>query len=776
MPRRPSAQVGARAVLRQGPLAIALAVSMFLAFAFLGPMPHASTAAHGAVAETVTPFVPTAGSAPMTPAPVPGCEDGIPVAVCGPAADEPPTGFPLTLPTPAPRTATPRPAAPTEPGPAEPCVGLGCLPAPSAAGSAGPGALGSGAAPGSSPGAAGGDVSCGFTDIDGCVNNAINGFFRGVVTAALNPLLDLLSNTLLTTPSPADLPGLGQLWQGSWQILLACYALLILVAGITVMSFETLQTRYGIKEIGPRVVVGFLAAALSLWAATQAITITNSVSQAVMGGGLDADSAGATLRTITQSAVNGGIFSILLGLLLIGMLLAVLVGYVIRVTLTVILVAGAPIALMFHGLPQTEPIAYWWWKAFGGCLAIEVVQSLTLITAMRVFLAPGGFTLFGATADGMVNMIVAAALLYVLFKIPFWVLGSSRGGGGRSLVGSLVRGVIAYKTFGLISGRGGRGGSRPARAGRGAASPGAPGSPGGAGGAGGDPYARVRATADGQYVLPLPGLRRSPARRSRPRTTPTPADGPRPGASHGRQLALPLGEDWPENRPVLGRDGQYRLPIRVTRSPRPATPAAGPAGTGRTGSRSRAGRDPSTQLELPLDPYRGNRPDRSGQYPLPLDGLRRVPRTARPAPTPPVRRPGTRGRQPELPFDPYQGVRPDRSGQYPLPLDGVRHVPRATSSTPPPARTAAPSTAGQLRLPLGLPRAARPGPAPTPAPPASSRRGARPDPPAPPPPARRRGPRPTTGTGAPPSPPEPQAPIPPAHRRPRTRRDPGGNT
>jgi len=38
---------------------------------------------------------------------------------------------------------------------------------------------------------------------------------------------------------------------------------------------------------------------------------------------------------------------------------------------------------------------------------------------MRVFLAPGGFTLFGPTSDGLVNLLVACSLMYILYKIPF---------------------------------------------------------------------------------------------------------------------------------------------------------------------------------------------------------------------------------------------------------------------------------------------------------------------------------------------------------------------
>src|SRR5207248_7774050 len=159
--------------------------------------------------------------------------------------------------------------------------------------------------------------------------------------------------------------------------------------------------------------------------------------------------------------LNGRIFNILIGIFIVAMLVVLLVTYIVRVALTIILIAGAPIALMCHALPQTEGIARWWWKAFGGCLAIQVGQSLTLITAMKVFLAPGGFTLFGPNLNGLVNILVALALMYILFKIPFWLLSSAKvGRGGRSLLGSLVRGFLAYKTFGLLKGSGHRGGTR----------------------------------------------------------------------------------------------------------------------------------------------------------------------------------------------------------------------------------------------------------------------------------------------------------------------------
>ena len=124
---------------------------------------------------------------------------------------------------------------------------------------------------------------------------------------------------------------------------------------------------------------------------------------------------------------GGGLFTLVIGLVMAGVLFALLLTYVVRVALTVILVAGAPIALMFHALPHTDGIARWWWRTFTALLAIQLVQSLTLIAGTQVLLGPDGFGLFGLpNTDGLTSLLVTLALLYILFKIPFWLLAASR--------------------------------------------------------------------------------------------------------------------------------------------------------------------------------------------------------------------------------------------------------------------------------------------------------------------------------------------------------------
>lgn len=615
-----------------------------------------------AVASTAT--AATAATAATQPS---YCPPGLPKGVCDPA---PPTDQPGTQPTATPAPggsgfpdsclpgslvrcgpdaddragAAPPAASPQTSGtptstPAAPCAGPGCVP-PAPASSAPPSAP-------ATPGAATSQASsCGIFDLNACVD----GFFRWIVGSALNPLLDLLSQTLLTTPRVAALPRVAELWGTSWQILVAVYALLVVVAGIVLMAYETLQTRYTIKELAPRIVAGFLAGAMSLWASARGIDLANGVSVAVAGDDVDVASAGAALRGIASNTSTGGITILLMGLVLAAMLVVLLLTYVVRLALVVILVAGAPLALMFHALPQTEGIARWWWKAYAATLAIQVAQSITLVAAIKVFLTPGGFTPFGATSNGLVNTLVAIALVYVLIKIPFWTLSMIRGGsGGRSMVGSLVRGAIAYKTFGLVGGSARRGRrtsvgppSRTRRRDR-VSEP------------GDDSRPRGRTDSDDRHVAPP---------RKRHPSMPIPPTPPkrRPNSS-GRTTRppLPRHEDRPQNDPILGPDGQYQLPLeglrRVARLPTPPTP---PAPQPRRGQ--------GRQLKLPLrppDPYVGIRPDRAGQYPLPFRA-ERAPKPPAPPPPPAPRRSDTAGRQLRLPLD------------LPAP-------PRRTAPNPPPA-------------------------------------------------------------------------------------------
>jgi hypothetical protein len=554
----------------------------------------------------------------------------------------------------------------------------------------------------------GGDGGGGIVGwITDAINNAITAFFRKLVTAALNPLLDLLGRTLLTTPAPSDLPAIGQLWSTSWAITVAAYGLLITAGGITVMAYGSTQTRTTVKEIAPRIPLGFLAAAFSQFLAAKAIELANPLPGAILGNGIDPANASAQLHKIivtplgsVNDAADSSIFVVFLDLFLAVALVALLCTYIGRIVITVVLIGSAPLALACHALPQTEKVAYWWWRAFFGVLAIQTAQAFVLIAALKVFFTPSGMSWLGLSPDGIVNLLAATTLVYFLIKIPFWMMPRI-GHGGSGIVGRVVRGYLIGRALGLLGGGFGRGRGRASgRAGRGRGGGGrgrggrgrgGRGGPGGdrPGGGQADPYDRIEVDAHGQGLIPLtrvPRVRRPRPARGVPRP-PRPANPPGRSRPRHRQLSIPFGQAVaPGGRYLhrdggawVDRDGQLLLPFEVDQPHPPAAPqpvrrpAAGRAGAGRP----RPGR-PATprptptgrQLELPFDPYQGIRPDRTGQYALPLEGLHRTPRPARPAPpAPPAARPSPparpvppRYRQLLLPNMPRR-PRPPRTGR-----------------------------------------------------------------------------------------------------------------
>ncbi|WP_226962442.1 hypothetical protein [Streptomyces sp. C8S0] len=71
---------------------------------------------------------------------------------------------------------------------------------------------------------------------------------------------------------------------------------------------------------------------------------------------------------------------------------------------------------------MTDPVARLWWRALGGCLAIQVAQSMTFILALKLFFAPGATALGIPKSDQLGTMLAGLALFWVLFKIPGWTL------------------------------------------------------------------------------------------------------------------------------------------------------------------------------------------------------------------------------------------------------------------------------------------------------------------------------------------------------------------
>ncbi len=294
-----------------------------------------------------------------------------------------------------------------------------------------------------------GQAGCGLLDVGCHVTSAINGWFTSVVKAALAPILALLGRSVLATPDVTGPGGVADLWGAAAAIANTVVVLLVLAGGAVVMGHETVQTRYAAKDIAPRMVLAVIAANASLPVAGMAIALANSLSAALLGPGVQVGTATGALTTLVGGSVaSGGIVLVLMGLVVAVLGLVLLAVYVIRVALLVLLIAGAPLALVCHALPHTDGVARLWWRAVAGLLAVQVAQTLVLITALRVFFAAGGHAALGlSSSGGLVDLLVVICLLYVLVRIPSWVSRAVFAGTGHSASGAVraVKTVVGYQ-------------------------------------------------------------------------------------------------------------------------------------------------------------------------------------------------------------------------------------------------------------------------------------------------------------------------------------------
>ena len=554
--------------------------------------------------------------------------------------------------------------------------GSGNLPAPQPMPSA-PSATGSGPA---------------WWDIPGQVQKAIDTWFGDLVKAALTPIMNLIGKTLLSTP---DTTGgrTGELWTATLVIANSCYVMFAIVGGLIVMTHETVQTRYALGQIAPRLVLGIIAANTSLLLIRQTLVFTNALTQALWGQPLDPAGIGNKLTgyIIDSIFVPDGIpqiFMVLFGLVLAVMAGAVLLSFGLRTAALMLLTVSAPLFLSCHALPGVDAAAKLWWRCLAAVFGIQILQALTLMLCLQVFFDPHG-DLFGVpTASGLTDLLVCACLFLILLKIPGWVLRVALGRQPRTGAMGLLKtaaaaaigtaigvpGVTSTRALtGRMTGRAlrghlgpgsGAGGTNPT-GGTGPRTPSGPRPPrpGAAAPRPGRPNfgaARGRPSPGGQYPLfPLPpGARQQPASAANPAAagTGSPLAAPANGASAAGAMPSPMpGPVQPALFPAtapgpVGRGRTLALfPVppgaRVPRSPAPAPTESAPvAPTSGPGWRMQALFPPSGRLPEQPPPLHTLRARAQPLFRVAAD--RRVPRPPTPPPQPAPALPDTsRSRQ-----------------------------------------------------------------------------------------------------------------------------------
>ncbi|MEV8515911.1 hypothetical protein [Dactylosporangium sp. NPDC051484] len=299
-------------------------------------------------------------------------------------------------------------------------------------------------------------------DIPGQIRRAINDFFDWMVRTGMAPVMQTLGETVLSTPDLTNNAQVKAIWTTCLVIANAVFVLFVVLGGFVVTSHETLQTRHGLKQILPRLAIGGVGANMSLVLIAQVMKAVNALTAAIAGQGVDGPAAATAIQQAMQNVQSGSnIMVSLLVLAALVMAIIVVLTFILRVAAMILLIGVSPLALVCHATPQTEGLAYTWWRAFGACLGMQVAQAVVMLATVRVFLTPNGTDIvpwLGVPASGSswLGILVCLTMLWVQIKLPGWtkqfVLGPLGQSKGRGLLGQIVSTILTVKTLGAAAG------------------------------------------------------------------------------------------------------------------------------------------------------------------------------------------------------------------------------------------------------------------------------------------------------------------------------------
>jgi hypothetical protein len=197
----------------------------------------------------------------------------------------------------------------------------------------------------------------------------------------------------------------GPLSDAFTALVMASYVGVVVAAGIILISHETLQTKYTLRELLPRLVIAILLVGLAkeiTWqvyathlSLADAFTITDRVASVTCenfpeGSATPIEPAECEgHESVMRSEFANHAFMVAtgpgaedpVGLVDIGMQLVSIWVYLTLVVIFVMrniawfcVLIMAPLALACHSLPQLERFAHYWWRLLGACLASAIGQ------------------------------------------------------------------------------------------------------------------------------------------------------------------------------------------------------------------------------------------------------------------------------------------------------------------------------------------------------------------------------------------------------------------
>ena len=278
----------------------------------------------------------------------------------------------------------------------------------------------------------------------------------------------------ILTGTPPDLTYAHELVRHAWMVVWAITTgALVVILGWMGLSFIVSEhlgrQQTGWREMVPRLVLGLVAAASSLWWCALVLDVADAVSGfiAVSLNVTPGDLLRAPLDTFLTAVQAGSVgMAQLLALLYLVygfFVLYVIVQMVLRLALIDILLALAPIALGLWILPHTAGWGRHWLRLFMTTVFQQAVQLIALALGIGFLNEFASVAAFEPVQDLIWKLLMSLAFVYMATRVPSMMGNSGTFDSwlsmlyfGMNLPASMVR---SAKTIGLMSGAvGGPGG------------------------------------------------------------------------------------------------------------------------------------------------------------------------------------------------------------------------------------------------------------------------------------------------------------------------------
>ena len=274
----------------------------------------------------------------------------------------------------------------------------------------------------------------------------------------------------ILTGTPPDLTYAHELVRQAWMVVWAITtgALVVILGwmGLSLIVSEHLgRQQTGWREMVPRLVLGLVAAASSLWWCALVLDVADAVSGfiAVSLNVTPGDLLRAPLDTFLKAVQAGSVgMAQLLALLYLVygfFVLYVIVQMVLRLALIDILLALAPIALGLWILPHTAGWGRHWLRLFMTTVFQQAVQLIALALGIGFLNEFASVAAFEPVQDLIWKLLMSLAFVYMATRVPSMLGNSGTFDSwlsmlyfGMNLPASMMR---SAKTIGLMSGAAG---------------------------------------------------------------------------------------------------------------------------------------------------------------------------------------------------------------------------------------------------------------------------------------------------------------------------------